>query len=136
MKICQYLRLHMKMICWRFYIKTPFTFWDMCTWDMRKVCIKTFRNNRICYKLAYFLRKMPTSQVNNSRTLRIKNAKFLGYCFDMNTNILRDFQICISVPLSYFWWKWAHSQDEQRNSMVVSFAVKLFCGEFLHGKKK
>ena len=25
--ICQYLRLHMKIICWRFHIKTPFTFY-------------------------------------------------------------------------------------------------------------
>ena len=63
---------------------------------MREVCLQTFRNDRI----AYFLRKMPTSRVNNSRALRIKNAKFSGYCFDMNTNILRDFQICISVPLT------------------------------------
>ena len=29
----------------------------------------------------------------------MKNAKFLGYCFYMNTNISRDFQICISVSL-------------------------------------
>ena len=28
-KICQYFRLHMKIICWKFHIKTPFTFWDM-----------------------------------------------------------------------------------------------------------
>ena len=30
---------------------------------------------------------------NNSRILRIKNAKFSGYCFYMNTNIYEDFQI-------------------------------------------
>ena len=47
LEICQYLHLHMKIICWRFHIKTPFTFWDMCTWDMWKVCLQTFRN-RIC----------------------------------------------------------------------------------------
>ena len=35
----------------------------------------------------------------NSRILRSKNAKFSGYYFCMNTNILGDFQICISVPL-------------------------------------
>ena len=34
-------------------------------------------------------------------TLRIKDSKFSGYCFDMNANILRDFQICISVPLKF-----------------------------------
>ena len=29
----------------------------------------------------------------------IKNAKFSGYCFDMNLNIWGDFQISNSVPL-------------------------------------
>ena len=48
LEICQYLRLHMKMICRWFYIKTPFTFWDMRTWHVLKVCLQTFRNNRIC----------------------------------------------------------------------------------------
>ena len=45
---------------------------------------------------------MQTSRANNSRILRIKNAKFSVYCYYINTNILGDFQICISVPLSYF----------------------------------
>ena len=39
----------------------------------------------------------------NSRILRIKNAKFSGYCFYINTNMELDFQICISVPL-----RWRH----------------------------
>ena len=55
--------------------------------DMWKICLQTFRNNGICYKLAYFLRNLQTSRVNNSRILRIKNAKFWGYYFYMNTNI-------------------------------------------------
>ena len=33
-KICLYLRLHMKIISWKFHINTPFTFCDMRTWDM------------------------------------------------------------------------------------------------------
>ena len=45
------------------------------------------------------LRKIQTLRVNNSRILRIQNATFSGYHFYMNTNIWRDFQICISVPL-------------------------------------
>ena len=49
--------------------------------------------------LAYFLRKIQTLRVNNSRILTIKNAKFSGYYFYMNLNIQGDFQICISVPL-------------------------------------
>ena len=50
-------------------------------------------------KLTYFLRNLQSSRANNSRIIRIKNAQFAGYCFYMNTNILRDFQIYISVPL-------------------------------------
>ena len=37
-----------------------------------------------------------------SRILMIKNAKFSGYWFYMNKNILGDFQIYISVPLMSF----------------------------------
>ena len=50
-------------------------------------------------KVAYFLRKIQTLRVNNSRIPRIKNAKFSEYYFYLNTNIYGDFQICISVPL-------------------------------------
>ena len=97
----------MKIICLKFHIKTPFSFWDMRTWDTRTVCLQTFRNNRIRKKLAYFLRNLQTPRANISRILRIKNAKFWGFCFYVNTNILGDFQICISVPLIRvitMWW--------------------------------
>ena len=40
--------------------------------------------------------------MNNSRIRRVKNAKYLGFCFYMNLNALGDFQICISVPLSSY----------------------------------
>ena len=33
---------------WKFHIKTPSTFSDMRMWIMWKVCLQTFRNNRIC----------------------------------------------------------------------------------------
>ena len=39
---------HSQIICWRFHIKTHFTFWDMPTYDMWKICLQTFRNNSIC----------------------------------------------------------------------------------------
>ena len=71
----------------------------MHTQNMWKVCLQTFRNNWIREQLVYFLRNLQTSRAINSRILRIKNVKFSGYCFYMNTNILKDFQICISVPL-------------------------------------
>ena len=38
-------------------------------------------------------------RVYNSRIPRIQNAKFLEFCFYMNTNIYGDFKICMSVPL-------------------------------------
>ena len=38
--------------------------------------------------------KVQTLRVNNSKILRIQNAKFSGYCFYMNTKKWRDFQIC------------------------------------------
>ena len=72
----------------------------MRTWDMWKVCLQTFRNNTVCQKLAYFLRNLQTSRANNSRVLRVKNAKFSRCCFYMNTNIYENFQVCISVPIN------------------------------------
>ena len=39
---------------------------------------------------------------NNSRILKIKNAKLSRYHFYMNFNIWGDFQICISVLLRTF----------------------------------
>ena len=80
-------------------IVTPFTFWDMRTWDLRNVCLQTCRSNRIHQKVHYFLRKIQTLWANNSRIIRIQNAKCPRYQFYMNTNIWKNFQICISVPL-------------------------------------
>ena len=47
LKICQYFCFYMKTICWRFHIKTFLNFWDIRTWDIWKVCLQTFWNNRI-----------------------------------------------------------------------------------------
>ena len=44
-------------------------------------------------------KKNTTLRANNWRIFGIQNAKFSGYYFYMNTNIRRDFQICISVTL-------------------------------------
>ena len=52
-----------------------------------------------CKKLAYVLRNLQTSRENNSEILRIKDANFSGYCFNVNINIKGDFQICVSVLL-------------------------------------
>ena len=69
---------------------------------MRNICLQTYRNKRRCLKLVYFLRKIQTLRVSNSRILMIKNAKLSGYYFYMNFNIWGDFQIWISVPLSTY----------------------------------
>ena len=53
----------------------------MYPWDIH------VKNYKIYPKLAYFLRKLQTSQANNSRTPRIGNAKIQGYCFYIDTSI-------------------------------------------------
>ena len=78
-----------------------FYFLKNAAWDMWKACLQTFRINIVCLKLAYHLRHLRTSRANNSRIiLRITNAKFSGYFFCTNINILGDFQICNGVPLT------------------------------------
>ena len=54
---------------------------------MQENCLQTFRNNRICLKLAYFLRNLQITRANELRFLGNKKAKLLGYRFCMNTNI-------------------------------------------------
>ena len=84
---------------WKLYVQEftskHFTFWDMRIWDMWNVCVQTFRNNRICYKLAYFLRNLQTWKVNISRIHRIKSPKFSGYCFYMNTTYREIFKFAL-----------------------------------------
>ena len=69
----------------------------------RKICEKLVykHSEKIgCWKLANFLRDLQNSRANKSQIFWSKTAKFSWYCY-RNTNIKRDFQICISVPL----WK-------------------------------
>ena len=54
-------------------------------------------------KSSLLFKKIQTSRVNNSRILRLKIAKFSGYCFYMKPSIWWNFQICISVPLNIIW---------------------------------
>ena len=49
------------------------------------------------YQVAYFLEKLQIKRAKYSRTVKIQ--KVTGHYFCMNTNIQRDFQIYISVPL-------------------------------------
>ena len=100
MKFCSYLRFHIKMICRRFRIIRPFTFWDIRTRDMWNVLLQTNRNNRTCWKIAYFLRKTQNLRVKNSLIPRIKNTRFSGCCFHVNPSIQWNFQIYVNVPLN------------------------------------
>ena len=59
----------------------------MRTQDIWNVCLQTYRNNRICSKVACFLRKAQTSPVKNWKILRFENAKFSEYYYYMNPNI-------------------------------------------------
>ena len=68
---------------------------------------------------------MQTLRVYNSRIYRIKNAKFSGYYFYMNTNIEGDFWICISVPLK---------SGEARALRKQKFKVKKIILFLLFGK--
>ena len=47
MKFCWYIRLRIKIICRRFRIIRPFTFWDIRNQDIWNVCLQTSRDNRI-----------------------------------------------------------------------------------------
>ena len=72
LKICQYLCLHMKAICWRFHIKIPFTFWDMPAGDMWKKKKK---------KITYFLRILQTSRASNGQLLELRMRNFHSIVF-------------------------------------------------------
>ena len=101
MKISIYIRVHIKMILWKFRILNPKSFRVIYRQSLWNVYLETFRDNIIRWKVSYFLRKIQTLWVNNSITLWIKNANFSGYYFYENTKIYGDFQICISVPLNF-----------------------------------
>ena len=55
---------------------------------------------------------MQTSRANNLRILRVKKVKFSGYYFYMNTNIQKDFQNCIRVPLMFTTRHWLNNETE------------------------
>ena len=61
-------------------------------------CIQKLWNTLKCNPS---FKKDANFRANNSRILRIYNAKFSGYYFYMNTNNWRDFQICISLSLRF-----------------------------------
>ena len=81
MKMYLLLRLHIKITCQRYCIVAQITFWDIRTRDIWNGCLQTYRNNRICYKVAYCLRKIHISRVNYSRIVLGLGMRHSGYCF-------------------------------------------------------
>ena len=72
-----------------------------------------FLKSRLIFKIFYcfcmFVNKhFANLRVYSSRILKNKNTKFSGYYFCMDKNILRDFEICISLPLMFCFriWYW------------------------------
>ena len=49
--------LHIKIVCRRFSIITPFTIWDMRNRDMRNACLQIYRKNSVHQKVAHFIKK-------------------------------------------------------------------------------
>ena len=65
--------------------------------------------------------------MNDSRIITIKNARFSGYYFRMNLNVLGDFQICISVPLRFLYsYLNGRKQRVRVNDKYSSFEEILF----------
>ena len=90
LKISLYIRLYTNIIYRRFHILTLFTFWDMCTWDMWNVCLQVYGNNML--KISLLFNSLQTSRINNSKMLRIRNAKFAGYCFIWTQSFRQGFK--------------------------------------------
>ena len=89
-------------MCRRFRIITPVSFWAIRhrgIWNVIEKIRSMHPETAEHVKTREFLRKIQTLRVNNSRNLRIKNAKFSGYCFYINSNIHWNSLICITVPL-------------------------------------
>ena len=92
-----YVHVHSKITPLKFHILNPQNSLVFDPRSLQNVCLQTIRTNRIEYfkqntlnriPIEYFLRKIQTLRVNNSRILsRIKNAKLLGYYFYINRNI-------------------------------------------------
>ena len=77
MNFLQYIRLHIKTRITQIAHYNTFHPLRYTHSRYAKFCLQMYRNNSIREKLAYFLRKIQTSRANNSRSLRIQNAKFI-----------------------------------------------------------
>ena len=98
-----------------FYIKNTFYFLKYVQVRYVKNLFTNIQKQQNISKLAYFLENLQTSRANNSRILRVKDAKFFGQCFYLNISIQGEFQICISVPLTEQYFPYRFCGKPNRN---------------------
>ena len=90
LKICQYLRFHMKIIL-KISRSNILLLFEIFTHEKcEKFVCKHSETIEYVEKLAYFQRNLQTSRVNNSGMIQIKNAKFSWYCFSRCVFIWRQ----------------------------------------------
>ena len=79
-----------------------FYFLRYAHWIMWKVCLQTFRNNRICKKLAYSLGiyKLHGQITQEFLGLRIRNFQGIVFTWTQTHFQISHFQICISIPFT------------------------------------
>ena len=126
MKTCHYFRLHMKTTSSRFHIKTLFTFWDVCTWDMWKVCLQTLRNNGLCVfnqgfvaatknlKANYTFFVKPTCFLLVQESRRSIQNFWLWLC-KTSIDILQTFSTVKVIPDKYL--------ESKRTSAITFFVI-------------
>ena len=85
--------------------------------------------SRFYYKQSTYI---TTGQNFHDDSLRLIRLDILGILLVYSLWYVRHEGCCCGF--TGFWWKWIHSQDESRYSVVRMFAVRHFCSGFLNGE--
>ena len=86
----------MKILCWWFYIETPFDLWYAAR-ETSEIFVYKYSEKRIFFRKAYFLRNLETS---TGEVLQLRMQSFQVIAFIWTQTLLKDFQICSSIPLN------------------------------------
>ena len=122
MKIWQYTRLHLKNDITQISHYNAFHFLRYAHYRYRKCLLINIQKQKNTLKSSLLFKdKMQTLGASNSRISRIKDAKFSGFYFHMNTNIQGDFQICIRSNLL------VRKAANQIKLLVIILLNILFC---------
>ena len=97
-KIFQYIHLHIKNSTTRIPHYNIFHVLRYAHFRYAKCLFTNIQEQWNTTKSSLLFKK----RVNNSRYLRIQNVKCSGCYFCTNANIWKDFQTCISDPLSFY----------------------------------